>query len=346
MRPGRSRHAGFVLRENSKRWTGLGGLSIVVALMDEKVLIAVLMGGPGSEREVSLASGKAVLAALLAEGLNAVGVEVKDRVPVLPEGTGLAFNVIHGTFGEDGDLQAFLEERGIPYTGAGAATSRVAFDKVASKEKFVAAGVPTPASETVDVSGGVRLPTMAVPYVVKPPREGSSVGIHIVKDPAEGEAAMADAAKYGDQVLVEQFVQGRELTVAIVDGVAFPVVEIIPPADGWYDMSTKYPWLSGQEVGSQYVCPADLTAEETRVVQEAALKAHQALGIEVYSRVDVLLDSSSNPYVLEANTIPGMTASSLLPKAAAAASPGYGFGALCRRIAELSMKLRRPDAET
>lgn len=324
----------------------MGTLLSLMTVMDERVLIAVLMGGPGSEREVSMASGKEVLAALLAEGLNAVGVEATDRAPTIPEGTGLVFNVIHGTFGEDGDLQEYLEERGIPYTGAGVATSRVAFDKVESKEKFVAAGVPTPISETLEVSAGAQLPKMALPYVVKPPREGSSVGIHIVKDEAEAEAAMLDAAKYGDQVLVEQFVEGRELTVAILDEEVFPVVEIIPPADGWYDMSTKYPWLSGQEVGSQYVCPADLTPEEVRVVQEAALKAHKALGIEVYSRVDVLLDCFSNPYILEANTIPGMTETSLLPKAAAAAQPGYEFGALCRRIAELSLKLRSPDAET
>jgi D-alanine-D-alanine ligase len=329
-----------------KRWTRWGTLLNLMMVMDETVLIAVLMGGPGSEREVSLASGKAVLEALLVEGLNAVGVEVKDREPILPEGTGLAFNAIHGTFGEDGELQAYLEKLGIPYTGAGEATSRVAFDKVLSKAKFVAAGVPTPESETVDVSGGVTMPTMALPYVVKPPREGSSVGIHIVKDAGEAEAAMGDAAKYGDDVLVEQFVEGRELTVAIIGDEVFPVVEIIPPEDGWYDMSTKYPWLSGQEVGSQYICPADLTAEETRVVQEAAQKAHKALEIEVYSRVDVLLDSLSNPYILEANTIPGMTASSLLPKAAAAAEPGYDFGALCRRIAELSLNLRGTDAET
>ena len=313
-------------------------------MLDESVLIAVVMGGPGSEREVSLASGRAVVEALQGEGLRAVGVEVRDRHPELPEGTGLVFNAIHGTFGEDGDLQEFLEQRGMPYTGAGVASSRLAFDKLASKERFIEAGVPTPRSETVDVSDGLRLPGLALPYVVKPPREGSSVGVHIVHTPEEAEAAMADAARYGSEVLVEEFVEGRELTVGLLEGEVFPVVEIIPPGDGWYDMSTKYPWLSGQEVGSQYVCPADLSPEETRTVQEAARKAHAALGIEVYSRVDVLLDSLSNPYILEANTIPGMTASSLLPKAAA--ESGYGFGALCRRIAERSLKLRRPDAET
>jgi D-alanine-D-alanine ligase len=308
--------------------------------MDESLLIAVLMGGPGSEREVSLASGRAVLEALLAEGLNAVGVEVVDREPVLPEGTGLAFNAIHGTFGEDGGVQEFLEKAGIPYTGAGVETSRVAFDKVASKKRFVAAGVPTPASEVVDLAQGVTRPKMAPPFVVKPPCEGSSVGIHIVREESEIDAAMLDAANYGDQVLVEEFVDGRELTVGILEGEVFPIIEIIPPADGWYDMSTKYPWLSGQEGGSQYVCPAELGAEETARIQEAALKAHESLGIEVYSRVDILLNSSGDPYVLEANTIPGMTATSLLPKAAAASKNGYSFGRLCRLIAEASLNHR------
>lgn len=308
--------------------------------MDESLLIAVLMGGPGSERDVSLASGRAVAEALRGEGFRVEEVDVVNRTPVLPEGTGLAYNVIHGTFGEDGDLQEYLEERGVPYTGAGVATSRIAFDKVASKRVFVEAGVPTPASEILDVSDGLRMPEMAPPYVVKPPREGSSVGVHIVRHAGEAEAAVTDAAKYGSQVLVEQFVEGKELTVAIVGGEVFPVVHIIPPDDGWYDMDTKYPWLSGREGGSRYVCPAELTDEERRVVQAAAKKAHDSLGIEIYSRVDVLLDSLGHPYILEANTIPGMTATSLLPKAAAAAEPGYTFGALCRRIGELSMELR------
>ena len=308
--------------------------------MDENLLIAVAMGGPGSEREVSLASGRAVVEALLAEGLRAEGVDVGSEPPQFPEGTGLVFNVIHGTYGEDGGLQAYLEKLGLPYTGAGVATSQLAFDKAASKRRFLEKAVPTPVSEMVDTSAGSALPQMAPPLVVKPPREGSSVGVHIVKEAAELDAAMADASKYGSEVLVEQFVEGRELTVGIVGDEVFPVVEIVPPEDGWYDMSTKYPWLSGQETGSQYLCPAPLTEEETKVVQEAARAAHESLGIEIYSRVDVLLNSSGDPYVLEANTIPGMTATSLLPKAAAASAAGYGFGQLCRRIAELSLELR------
>ena len=314
--------------------------------MDERLLIAVLMGGPGSEREVSLASGAAVLEALLAEGLKAVGVDVVDTSPVLPEGTGLAYNVIHGTYGEDGGVQEYLERLGVPYTGAGVASSRLALDKLASKERFLAAGVPTPASEVVDVSGGMRMPEMALPYVVKPPREGSSVGVHIVRDAREAEAAMQDVSRYGDEVLVEQFVDGKELTVGILGGEVFPVIHIIPREDGWYDMATKYPWMSGASGGSQYVCPADLSAEERENVQSAAKAAHESLGIEVYSRVDVLLNSLGHPYILEANTIPGMTATSLLPKAATAADPGYGFGALCRKIGDLSLELRGNDATT
>ena len=143
------------------------------------MLIAVLMGGPGSEREVSLNSGRAVLSALQEEGLSAVGVDVVDTAPVLPEGVGLAFNVIHGTIGEDGALQGYLEELGVAYTGAGSQSSALAFDKVRSKLRFEEAGIPTPAFEILDVSNHRRLPLMELPYVVKPPREGSSVGVHI-----------------------------------------------------------------------------------------------------------------------------------------------------------------------
>jgi len=306
--------------------------------IDKNLLIAVLMGGPGAERDVSLASGKAVLKALSEKGLNAVGVEVTDDTPALPEGVGLVFNAIHGTFGEDGGLQGYLDGLGVPYTGAGRDCSRVAFDKHLSKECFLEHGVPTPGSEIVDCSDGVRLPEMAVPFVVKPPREGSSVGIRVVKEESEALPAMEHAAAISSDLLVEEFVEGRELTVAIVDGEIFPVVEIIPPEGEWYDMETKYPWLSGKSGGSQYVCPAVLTGEEESVVKAAAKKAYDALGIEVYSRVDVLLNSLGSPYVLEANTIPGMTETSLLPMAGVEA--GYSFGDLCVRICELSLGAR------
>jgi D-alanine-D-alanine ligase len=302
--------------------------------MLSEIKIAVLMGGPGSERQVSLASGKAVLNALLSLGLDAVPVDVTGTDIDLPEGTGLCFNVIHGTFGEDGQLQEILDAKGIPYTGARAASSRTAFDKSLAKQAFLAAEVPTPRSEVIDCSDGTTLPSFPAPFVVKPPREGSSVGIEIVKTQAEAEAAITKASQHSKDLLIEEFISGPELTVPVIDGIAYPIVHIIPP-EGVYDMAAKYPWLSGTK-GSQYICPADLDLETTMAVQAAAVAAHKALGIEVYSRVDVMLGADNRPYVLEANTIPGMTETSLLPKSAAAA--GLPFPELCKLIAELSLK--------
>ena len=299
--------------------------------------IAVLMGGPGSERDVSLASGKAVVKALAGLGLDAVAVDVIGREGELPPGTDLAFNTIHGTFGEDGELQEILEKLGVPYTGAGSASSRLAFDKNLAKAAFVAAGVPTPRAEILDVSNGPVLPTIPAPFVVKPPREGSSVGVHIVHKQEDAAAAIADAARYSTDLLIEEFISGKELTVGVLDGKALPIVQITPP-EGVYDMASKYPWLSGSK-GSEYECPADLDLETTMAVQAAAVAAHRSLGIEIYSRVDVLLDSTNRPFVLEANTIPGMTETSLLPKAAAAS--GISFPELCRRIAEKSLAQAR-----
>jgi D-alanine-D-alanine ligase len=303
--------------------------------MLSNITIAVLMGGPGSERQVSLASGKAVLNALLSLGLDAVPVDVTGTDIDLPAGTGLCFNVIHGTFGEDGQLQEILDAKGIPYTGARAASSRRAFDKSLAKQAFLTAEVPTPKAEVIDCTQGPALPSFPAPFVVKPPREGSSVGIEIVKNQSEGEAAIAKASQHSKDLLIEEFISGPELTVPVIDGIAYPVVHIIPP-EGIYDMATKYPWLSGKTTGSQYICPADLDLETTMAVQAAAVAAHKALGIEVYSRVDVMLGPDNRPYVLEANTIPGMTETSLLPKSAAAA--GLPFPELCRLIAEISLK--------
>ena len=299
--------------------------------------IAVLMGGPGAEREVSLASGAAVLKALLGLGLHAVAVDVTTEEIKLPEGTDLGFNVIHGTFGEDGQLQDAMEKLGIPYTGAGSVSSKLAINKSLAKEKFLAAGVPTARSETVALSPGVvPVLTIQAPLVIKPPLEGSSVGIQVVKTQGEVSAALLKAAEKYSEVLIEEFIAGKELTVAILDGKALPIVQIIPP-DGIYDMASKYPWLTGSK-GSEYHCPADLDLETTMAVQAAAVVAHHSLGIEIYSRVDVLLDVENRPYVLEANTIPGMTETSLLPKAANAA--GIPFPELCKIIAELSLQLR------
>lgn len=298
--------------------------------------IAVLAGGPGSEREVSLASAKGVVGALEGRVGKVTLVDVHGPDFELPAGTDLGFNVIHGTFGEDGRLQAEMERRGIPYTGARRVSSETAFDKVLSKQRFLDAGVITPGSEVIYASKSDQ-PSAAIgiPCVVKPPREGSSVGVHLVRSADQWPAAFADAARYSDDLLVEELISGKELTVGIVGDQVLPVIHI-QPRSGFYDISNKYPWMTGQG-GTDYFCPADLTEAVTQAVQAEALKAHRSLGVEVYSRVDVLLrESDSKPFVLEVNTIPGMTQSSLLPKAAAVV--GMDYANLCLKIIELSLE--------
>jgi len=299
----------------------------------ENMHVAVLAGGPGSEREVSMASAKGVVGALEGKVGKVTLVDVKGPGFAFPSDADIGFNVIHGTYGEDGELQAELEKRGILYTGAREASSRVAFDKVLSKEAFLAAGVSTPTSAVVDLKTG-KENTIGLPCVVKPPREGSSVGVHLVHTEEEWDAAVADAGKYSDDVLVEQLITGKELTVGILGDEAFPIVHI-QPRSGFYDISNKYPWMTGAG-GTDYFCPADLEKSISQKIQEEAVKAHQSLGIEVYSRVDILLQGSDNePFVLEVNTIPGMTESSLLPKAAQAA--GVDYATLCLKIIKLSL---------
>jgi D-alanine-D-alanine ligase len=294
-------------------------------LQDKKV--AVLKGGPGAEREVSLRSGAAVGRALAARGAVVTEVDVAGPDFVLPEGIELAYNMIHGTFGEDGQIQAILASRGVPYTGEGEEGSRLAFDKILSKEKFDAAGVPT--AKWHVLRRGER-PGFSPPYVVKAPRQGSSVGVHIVNDPAGLDAALDDCFRFGDQVLIEEFVQGRELTIGVLGDEALPIVEIVPH-EGFYDYEHKY-----TKGASDYFVPADLSAETTAAVQQTALAATRALGLEVYSRTDILLTADGRLAVLEINTIPGMTETSLLPKAAAVV--GLDFPALCEKIAALSLR--------
>jgi len=302
----------------------------------ESLHIAVLAGGPGSEREVSLASAKGVVGALEGRVGKVTLVDVHGPDFDLPAGTDLAFNVIHGTFGEDGQLQAEMERRGVRYTGARRVSSETAFDKVISKECFLEAGVITPASAVILASKTNQVPaSVGIPCVVKPPREGSSVGVHLVRSAEQWPAAFADAARYSDDLLVEELISGKELTVGIVGDLVLPVIHI-QPRSGFYDISNKYPWMTGSG-GTDYFCPADLPDAVTQAVQAEALKAHRSLGIEVYSRVDVLLrESDSTPFVLEVNTIPGMTQSSLLPKAAAAV--GIDYANLCLKIIELSLE--------
>jgi D-alanine-D-alanine ligase len=297
--------------------------------------IAVLKGGPGSERAVSLKTAESVVEALRSLGAHVVEVDVTGPEFDVPADALIAFNTIHGTFGEDGQLQAICEARGLRYTGAGVETSRIAFDKALTKEKFIAAGVPTPRSQIFRLDGSDTL-SIDLPLVVKPPREGSSVGVHIVRTPEELAAALADARRFGDDTLIEEFIEGKELTIGVLGDQVLPVIHI-EPAEGFYDINNKYPWMSGTGK-TLYHCPADLDEATTARVQAAALAAFKAAGTEVYGRVDCLLRADGSAFILEINTIPGMTSSSLLPKAAAAV--GISFPELCHQIIELSLAAR------
>jgi len=293
--------------------------------------IVVLMGGPSTERDVSLATGHGISKALRSLGAEVVDIDVRDNNFQLPKDVDIAFIALHGTFGEDGQVQQILEERGVAYTGEGVEESRLAFDKIRSKEKFCQHGVRTPEWETIEADQHPRMPP---PIVIKAPRQGSTVGVHIVKKVEELDAAIIGAAKYDSELLIESFVSGRELTIGILGEQTLPILEIIPNG-GVYDFTNKYPFLNPQAGGgAEHVCPAEIDKEKTSEIQELALQAFRALGLRVYGRVDVILSESQEPFVLEINTIPGMTEASLLPEAAAAA--GISYVDLCARVIALS----------
>ncbi len=293
--------------------------------------IAVLVGGPGTERDVSLRSGQNVARWLREAGAaEVIEIDVRDAAFVLPPEVNLVFNSIHGTLGEDGQLQRALEARGVPYTGEGVRGSEIAFDKILTKRRFEERGVATPAYEVITRD---QEPTFALPMVIKAPQQGSSVGVHLVREQGAIAAALRDVAQYGEEILVEKLITGRELTVGVVGDLALPVIMIKPKQD-FYDFKNKYPWLNPAGAADHF-CPAPLSDELTAQVQALALAAHRALGLEVYSRVDILLDEDDQPFVLEINTIPGMTESSLLPEAARVI--GLAPPQLCERIVELSL---------
>ena len=301
--------------------------------------VVVLCGGPSAEREVSLRSGAAVGKALRALDAEVALMDVEANGALhLAGDVDVAFNALHGTFGEDGTVQRLLEEQGVRYTGEGVAGSRLAFDKIASKQRFIERGVPTAAYVTAR-RGDPVLPGFCLPGVVKVPCQGSSVGIYIVKTQAEMDAALGAAFAQADEILIERFIEGRELTVGILGEQALPVIEIRPKG-GFYSYENKYTWTN-RGGAAEHECPAALDPAVTRLVQETALAAHRALDLEVYSRVDVMLDRQGRLYVLEVNTIPGMTETSLLPEAAGVA--GLSMPKLCEKIVELSLEKRTPN---
>ena len=297
--------------------------------MSRKLNITVMLGGPSAEREVSLRTGTAVAQALRSLG-HTVN-ELDPRTPdwILPAGTEVVFLALHGTYGEDGTVQRQLDHLGVPYTGCDVEASRIAFDKVLTKEKCLSAGVPTAKYVTVTSSAAPLPAGLTLPLVAKPSRQGSSVGLQFVERAEDWGTALAESLKFDSEVLIEEKIVGRETTVAILAGRPLPVVEIRPKT-GSYDYQRKY--TAG---ATEYFCPADFDAATTQRIQDAALGAFKAVGGRDYARVDVMVRADGSPVVLEVNTLPGMTETSLLPKAAAAA--GMTYAELCQRMIDLAL---------
>src|SRR5260221_7576719 len=297
--------------------------------MPEHLNIVVMLGGPSAEREVSLRSGAAVAQALRSLGHSVT--ELDPRTPdwALPAVTDVVFLALHGTYGEDGTVQERLEGLRVAYTGCDPDSSRIAFDKNLTKLRCVASGVPT-ARFTVAESADASWPMgWDPPVVLKPVRQGSSVGLQFVERVSDWSGCLAEAFRFDTQVLVEERITGRETTVGILDTQVLPIVEVRPKT-GVYDYQSKY--TSG---ATEYLCPASFDAETTTRIQAAALGAFQAVGCRDYARVDIMVRPNGEPVVLEVNTLPGMTETSLLPKAAAAA--GFGYAELCQKMIELAV---------
>ncbi len=302
-------------------------------------VIGVLMGGTSSEREVSLRSGTAVVGGLQSLGHKVVPVDIRSETGRELDGTGIdvAFIALHGRFGEDGRIQSLLQQRGIPYTGSGPDASRAAMDKVEAKRLFRLKNVETPPHRVVARGDSIPVLEQAAralgyPVVMKPRAEGSSVGVTVHEDCATLLDGAAECFRHDPIALMEKFISGRELTVGILDGKPLPVIEL-KPKTRFFDFKAKY-----QDPDTQYLVNPPLSDLDKRRVQKAALDAHLALGCEGVSRVDLILTPFCSVYVLEVNTIPGLTERSLLPKAARAA--GIEFPQLCWRLTELAFKRR------
>jgi len=318
--------------------------------------IGVLAGGPSNEREISLRSGQAVFKALTEEGFDAIFLDVYDDICdiIKKNKIDIAFIALHGRFGEDGTVQRALERRGIPYTGSGVEASKLALDKIASKEAFIKAGIPVPGYVAIERSSSLRgakrrsnpkneiaspsarndgccvykkgLEQLKLPVVVKPQFEGSSIGLSVVRDKEGIDKALKTAFAYGDKALIEECINGRELTVGILEDRPLPVIEIVT-RNSVYDYDAKY-----KDPETNYLVPAPIEKGAYKEAQSLGIKAHRVLGCRSFSRVDMMMDTLGKIFVLEVNTIPGMTERSLLPKAAA--EEGLNFNRLCVKLIE------------
>lgn len=295
--------------------------------------IGVLMGGQSAERTISLKTGQAVADALRQRGYDVVTIDVDRSLPhrLRANNVELAFVAMHGPGGEDGTLQGMLELMGIPYTGSGVRASAIAMHKAVTKSLLAQHRIPVPGGTVLRAGVHPRLPRgLRWPVVVKPATQGSTIGVSIVRAPSGWRRALAQAFQFDPEALVETYVPGRELTVSVLDGVPLPAVEIVAPS-GFYDYSAKY-----EKGRTSYLCPAPVTKTVARQVQELAVKTYRVIGCEGAARVDFRVTKQGKPYVLEVNTVPGMTETSLLPMAAAHA--GLEYGALTERILGSALK--------
>ena len=292
--------------------------------------IGVLMGGLSREREVSLKTGKAILKALGTKGYPACGIDVGQDIAevLIKKKIESAFLALHGRFGEDGTIQGMLELMGIPYTGSGVLASALALHKIMAKKVFHYEKIPTPFFQVFERSeiekGLPKNLSLSLPVVVKPAAEGSTIGVSMVRKEEELLPALKKAGKHDEEILVEELMKGKEITVGILEDLPLPVIEIVPKS-GVYDYHSKY--TKGE---TEYILPARMPREKYLTAQELSLRAFKALGCSGYARVDLMLDEKDNPFVLEVNTLPGMTETSLIPKAALYA--GIAFEDLAERI--------------
>lgn len=290
--------------------------------------IGVLLGGQSAEREVSLRSGRAVYMALRTLGYDAVAVDVGPDIctSLTENGVRIAFLALHGGYGEDGSIQGLLEVLGIPYTGSGVLASAIAMDKEASKKVFLYHGIPVPRYAVFDRKSLNDMPIIdfAMPWVVKPAAEGSSIGVSIVRQERDFNKAADLAGMYGTRIIVEQYIDGKEIHIGILNGKAVGGVEVRPSLE-FYNYEAKY--TAGL---TEYILPPDIDGDAYERAAATACSAHHAVGCKGATRVDLRIDGKGNPFVLEVNTIPGMTETSLLPKIARLS--GYDFPALIEEI--------------
>jgi len=296
----------------------------------KKKKVAVMMGGLSREREISLKTGKAILKALTEKGYTVTAIDVGEDIgeKLVRGKIEYAFLALHGRFGEDGTIQGMLELMRIPYTGSAVLASALAMHKIMAKKFFLCEKIPTPRFEVFqreEIKKGLqRKISLPLPVVVKPAREGSTIGISIVRKEEELIPAFKKAMEYDEEILIEEFMKGKEITVGILEDIPLPMIEIVPKS-GFYDFHSKY--TKGE---TQYILPARISREKYLYAQEISLKAFQTLGCSGVARVDLMTDENENPFVIDVNTMPGMTETSLLPKAASYA--GIPFEDLVERI--------------